>query len=150
MPRLRKVIEGEQAGISRSVGWKGGGGFKFCTLGEAAFDEDGVINSEIGFNTLASFIWHFETSTPSVGEFDQPLLGVHGGTAYYLLYNGILGDRRPSGGNVLTRAVLQMLDERYPHDGPRVIYGETTRLGESALASAGVTFQQIPYDIKVR
>ena len=78
------------------------------------------------------------------------MLGIHDGTAYFLLYNGVLGDRRPKGGNVLTRAVLQMLDEQYPHDGPRVIYGETTRLGEAALASAGVSFQQIPYDIKVR
>lgn len=148
--RLRKVVEGEQGGISESVGWKGGGGFKFCTLGEPAFDEEGFINPEISFNTLAAFIWHFETATPAAGEFDQPLLGIHDGTAYFLLYNGVLGDRRPKGGNVLTRAVLQMLDEQYPHDGPRVIYGETTRLGEAALASAGVSFQQIPYDIKVR
>ena len=27
--RLRKVIEGEQGGISRDVNWQGGGGFRF-------------------------------------------------------------------------------------------------------------------------
>jgi adenine-specific DNA-methyltransferase len=30
--RIRKVIEGEQGGISRAVGWKGGGSFQFYTL----------------------------------------------------------------------------------------------------------------------
>lgn len=148
--RLQKVIEGEQGGISESVNWKGGGGFRFCTLGQTAFDADGRINPEVRFNTLASFIWHFETATPAADTFDKPLLGVHDGKAYYLLYNGILGDKRPNGGNVLTRPVLQMLKELHPHDGPKIIYGETTRLGDASLAAEGVTFQQIPYDIKVR
>ena len=46
---------------------------------------------------------------PSEGKFESPLLGVHKGTAYYLLYNGILGDKRPNGGNVLTGPVLHRL-----------------------------------------
>ena len=150
VPRLKKVVEGEQSGISESVNWKGGGGFRFCTLGQTAFDADGRINPEVRFNTLASFIWHFETATPAAETFDKPLLGVHEGKAYYLLYNGILGDKRPNGGNVLTRPVLQMLTELHPHDGPKIIYGETTRLGDASLAAESVTFQQIPYDIKVR
>jgi len=150
VPRLQKVIDGEQGGISESVEWQGGGGFRFCTLGQTAFDEEGRINPEVRFNTLASFIWHFETATPAAEVFDKPMLGVHDGTAYYLLFNGILGDRRPSGGNVLTRAILQMLKDEYSHDGPKVVYGETTRLGDASLAAENVTFQQIPYDIKVR
>lgn len=150
IPRLNSVIENEQGGISKAVSWQGGGGFRFCTLGETAFDADGRINPGVRFNTLASFIWHFETATPAADTFDKPLLGVHDGKAYYLLYNGILGDKRPNGGNVLTRPVLQMLKELHPHDGPKIIYGETTRLGDASLAAEGVTFQQIPYDIKVR
>lgn len=150
IPRLEKVIAGEQGGISEAVGWQGGGGFRFCRLGEPAFDADGRINADVKFATLASFIWHYETATPAAGKFRSPLLGVHGGTAYYLLYNGILGDLRPRGGNVLTRSVLAMLDERHPHAGPKVIYGEVTRLGDAALAAANATFKQIPYDIKAR
>lgn len=148
--RLQKVIDGEQGGISEAVGWKGGGGFRFCTLGQTAFDADGRINPEVRFGTLAAFIWHYETATPAANALNKPLLGLHNGAAYYLLYNGILGDRRPQGGNVLTHAVLQMLNEQYPHDGPKVIYGETTRLGDAKLAAEGVTFRQIPYDIKSR
>ena len=35
VPRLKKVVDGEQGGISEAVGWKGGGGFRFCKLGSA-------------------------------------------------------------------------------------------------------------------
>lgn len=148
--RLQKVIEGEQGGISKDVSWQGGGGFRFCTLGDAAFDEDGRISESVRFASLAAFVWHFETGEPSTQEFNSPMLGVHNGVAYYLLFNGILGDRRPAAGNVLTKAVLQHIKELFPHDGPMVIYGETTRLGETTLAAEGVTFKQIPYDVKVR
>ena len=32
IPRLQKVIEGEQSGISKAVDWKGGGSFVYCEL----------------------------------------------------------------------------------------------------------------------
>ncbi|MFZ4540047.1 DNA methyltransferase [Propionivibrio sp.] len=150
LPRLEKVIAGEQGGISASVGWAGGGGFRFHTLGDPVFDADGGIHPAVRFGALAAYIWHFETGEPARQTFDSPLLGVHEGTAYVLLYNGILGDRRPTGGNVLTASVLAHLDTLFSHTGPRVIYGETTRLGEARLREAGITFNQIPYDIKAR
>lgn len=68
------------------------------------------------------------------------------GTAYYLLFNGILGDKRPDGGNVLTGDVLAELPK---HDGPRVAFGEACRLGAARLKREGVTLRQIPYQIKV-
>ena len=144
-PRLKKVIEGEQGGISKAVAWQGGGGFRFYRLGETVFDEFGTIKTEIGFHALAAHIWFMETRLPLAGQAKSPLLGVHNGAAYYLLYNGILGDRRPQGGNVLTGAVLKSLPA---HDGPRVIYGETTRFGAARLEAEGITFKQIPYDVR--
>lgn len=150
LPRLQKVIEGESGGISEAVGWKGGGGFRFCTLGEPAFDAHGRINPEVRFATLAAYVWHFETGKPGQQSFDKPLLGVDDGTAYFLLYNGILGDRRPAGGNVLTHAVLADLNQNFPHTGPKVIYGESSRLGAARLAAEGICFKQIPYDVKMR
>jgi hypothetical protein len=74
------------------------------------------------------------------------LLGVHDGRAVYLLFNGVLGDKRPNGGNVLTGDVLRRLPT---HDGPKVIYGESCRLGTDRLRREGVTFKQVPYEIKV-
>ena len=153
LPRLQKVIDGEQGGISESVAWKGGGGFRFCTLGEPAFDEHGRIAPEVRFATLAAYVWHFETGQPGQPDqhpFDKPLLGVDNGTAYYLLFNGILGDRRPASGNVLTHAVLDAVQQVYPHGGPKVVYGESARVGAARLAAEGITFKQIPYDVKMR
>lgn len=33
--RLQKVIEGEQGGVSRAVGWQGGGSFVYCELAKS-------------------------------------------------------------------------------------------------------------------
>ena len=147
VPRLKKVVDGEQGGISEAVGWKGGGGFRFCRLGPPIFDEHDHINEGIRFPVLAAHVWFSETHTPLTKAGKSALLGVHNDTAYYLLYNGILGDKRPSGGNVLTGKVLGSLAR---HDGPKVIYGECTSLGEERLRREGVVFKQIPYDVKRR
>ena len=72
---------------------------------------------------------------------------MHNDTAYYLLYNGILGDKRPEGGNVLTRKVLSELP---PHTGKKVIYGECSRLSPETMRKFGIVFKQIPYDVKAR
>jgi adenine-specific DNA-methyltransferase len=75
-------------------------------------------------------------------------------TAYYLLFNGILGDKRPASGNVLTSAVLDALlalhaGTAHP-EAPLVVYGEACRLGPARLAQARVVFKHIPYDVKAR
>jgi len=155
LPRLEKVVAGEQGGISQAVGWQGGGGFRFFTLGQPVFLADGGINPEIRFDTLAAWVWYQETRMPwtkvGAGRTATPLLGVHENTAYALLYNGILGDRRPQGGNVLTGAVLDALKALLPeHAGPWLVFGESCRLSPRRLATAGVRFKQIPYDIRIK
>ena len=152
-PRLDKVIAGEQGGVSAAVGWQGGGGYRYYRLGPPAFDASGRIDPEIDFDALAAHVWFAETGQPAArtGEARSPVLGVHDGTAYALLYNGVLGDRRPAGGNVLTAPVMAHLREMLPdHDGPWTIYGEACRMSAAKLAAAGVTFKQTPYDVKAR
>jgi adenine-specific DNA-methyltransferase len=148
-PRLKKVVDGDQSGISQEVNWQGGGGFHFYELGEAIFDEEGQINPAVKFHALAAHVWFTETHTPleSKGRKSSPLLGIHNGTAYYLLYNGILGDTTKDGGNVLTGKVLASLP---PHQGPKVIYGELTTFGSQRLTRENIIFKQVPYDIKAR
>ncbi|WP_284466580.1 site-specific DNA-methyltransferase [Diaphorobacter nitroreducens] len=186
LPRLEKVVAGEQGGISQAVGWQGGGGFRFARLGAPVFDAQGCIHPEVRFATLAAFVWQQETGTAfdsANGQAGTPWLGTHSvfdsfsrlpdapeaaippeteppelvlrsRTAYYLLFNGILGDKRPASGNVLTRAVLDALLQLHaatPHpDAPLVVYGEANRLGPETLARARVTFKHIPYDVKAR
>lgn len=147
-PRLMKVIDGEQGGISEAIGWQGGGGFRFYQLGPKVFDDQGRINPEIKFEHLAAHIWFAETGTArSTRAMKSPLLGVHNGTAYYLLYNGILGDKTLAGGNMLTMKVLAGLPK---HDGPMVIYGEGTNMTNDRLRSLGIKFKKTPNDIRAR
>lgn len=234
LPRLQKVIDGEQGGISKAVGWGPsaggestaaaggkwqGGGFRFMRLGEPVFDAEGRIHSAVRFATLAAFVWQQETGTAfsaALAKAGTPYLGTHyiydslsrdillgldpisplkinatdavdlfsqpmpvaghatpasaaeatppasdpapnpipRATAYYLLYNGILGDKRPASGNVLTQAVLDALLQLHANtpspDAPLIVYGEACRLGEERLQRANVTFKHIPYDVKAR
>jgi adenine-specific DNA-methyltransferase len=170
-PRLNKVIEGEQSGISKSVDWKSGGGFRFYCLGPPVFDEEGHIRSDIRFPVLASHVWFSETDRPwdgpqrsgkagVRGKGETPFLGVHDGRAYALLYNGILGDRRINGGNVLTRVTLRIIHDeiakadpafvRGNPDYPLTVYGEQSRLTPVTLGRQRITFKQTPYDVKAR
>jgi len=148
-PRLRKVVDGEQGGISKAVNWQGGGGFHFYRLGASIFDTDGNINPEIRFPNLAAHIWFYETKTAyKPKESESPLLGVYGGVAYYLLCDGILLRGKPIvGGNVLTRPLLAKLPR---FEGRKVIYGETSRISKAALDAMQIQFKQTPYDVKVR
>jgi site-specific DNA-methyltransferase (adenine-specific)/adenine-specific DNA-methyltransferase len=149
--RLEKAINGY--GHKKSDGKQElvpglGTGFRFCTLGRPLFDADGSINAQVRFNDLASYVYFAETGEPLPKRANgkTPLLGEHNGTAIYLLYNGILGDKTPHGGNVLTRAVLGLLPA---HDGPKVVYGTSCRLGEERLRREGIVFRQIPYEVRV-
>ena len=152
-PRLQKVIDGEQGGISEAVNWKGGGGFRFYRLGPPVFDNDGRIRADIKFPILAAHVWFSETSKPWNGKGKSPLLGMESGRAYALLYNGILGDKTPAGGNVLTRATMGILREKMAKkefSGPLTVYGEACRLSAETLKREDVTFKQTPYDVKAR
>jgi len=157
LPRLQKVVDGEQGGISAAVGWQGGGGFRCLQLGAPLFDADGDIHPEVRFADLAAFLWMRETGQAlavaprgpagATGTTGTPLLGLHAGTSYWLLFNGVLGDRRPASGNVLTSDVLAALRALGWHDGPKVVYGEACRLGAARLAGAGITFKQLPHAV---
>ena len=147
-PRLKKVVDGEQGGISEAVGWKGGGGFRFYKLGVPVFDQNGHIDERIRFEHLAAHVWFAETGTArSTRAKKDAFLGEHGGTGYYLLFNGILGDERKTSGNVLTRRVLRSLPK---FDGPKVIYGEACDLSAEQLRELDIAFRQTPYDIQAR
>ena len=155
VPRLQKVIDGEQGGISKSTGWHGGGGFRFYRLGPTVFDEQGHIRQDIRFPILAAHVWFSETRRPWNRKGDSPLLGLCDDRAYALLYNGILGDKRPAGGNVLTHATLARIRDEIARiqadfDGPLTVYGEQSRLTPTTLDREGIVFKQMPYDVKTR
>jgi site-specific DNA-methyltransferase (adenine-specific)/adenine-specific DNA-methyltransferase len=148
--RLKRAVDGYE----RANGEKThkveplGGGFRFCKLGKSLFDETGNIAESVNFAELAAHVFFTETGVPipqrATGK--TPWLGVHEGKAVYLLFNGVLGDKKPNGGNVLTSKVLANLRE---HTGLKIIYGEGCLLSQQRLKREGIVFKQVPYEIKV-
>ncbi|MDD5675613.1 MAG: site-specific DNA-methyltransferase [Chitinivibrionales bacterium] len=124
-----------------------GGGFRYCELGEPLFDERGNIRATVRFADLARHVYFTETGEPlpATKEVSSPLLGVHNGTAVYLLYNGILKDKTQKGGNVLTTNILAALPG---HEGNKVIYGTACRIDAERLRREGIVFKQLPYKLK--
>lgn len=124
-----------------------GGGFRFCELAEPLYDDRGNIRPKVRFPDLARHVYFTETGEPLPAETvpDSSLLGIHNGTAVYLLYNGILKDKSPGGGNVLTRALLALLPE---HNGPKVIYGTACKIGPDQRRRDGIVFKQLPYKLR--
>ncbi len=141
--RLRKVCTGtDQLGKGINMG------FRYATLGESLFDNRGNIRSTVPYSDLARHVYFTETGEPLPGRTDiaGPLLGVCKGLAVYLLYNGILKDKSPNGGNVLTTGLLGRLPK---HDGPKVIYGTACRIGSERLRRENILFKQLPYKLRV-
>lgn len=73
MPRLKIVIDGEdQAGVSKAVGWKGGGGFRYYKLAPSLLAKDRwdrwVINREYNAEMLAEAICKLEGFTYAPSE----------------------------------------------------------------------------------
>ncbi|MCK5019442.1 MAG: site-specific DNA-methyltransferase [Candidatus Peribacteraceae bacterium] len=146
--RITKVINGyEKVETSEKVSGTSGS-FNYCTLGIPLFNKVGAISKEVTFSDLAKLVFFLEAGKPTTtSKHNSPLIGIDNGTAIYMLFNGILGDKTVNGGNVLTNPILKSLPE---HDGPKVIYGEACRLGSDKLRKENITFKQIPYDVGVK
>lgn len=148
--RVKRVINGyevekQKGGTEKVEGL--GGGFRYCKLTEPLFDEVGNVNKEVKFEDLARHIFFSETGQPLPERISKsPLIGTHEDKAYYLLYNGIMGDKTINGGNMLTGKLLKELPD---HSGQKIIFGEGTRLSLSRLRKEGIIFKQIPYEVKV-
>jgi len=143
--RLRRVIEGytweDQRGNQRHE-FGLGRGFSYYEIGEPLFDAQGF-RQEIPFEDVARYVFFTETGAPmpESANGQTPFLGCANGVGVYLLYGGVLGN----GENALTRAVMNRLP---PHDGPKVIYGTSCRISATTLKREGITFRQIPYDVR--
>lgn len=143
--RVRRVASGYTNAKGEAVAGLGGG-FRYCQLDVPLFSAAGVIHPEVCFAQLARHVYFTETGEPLPDTCipDSPLVGIHEGTAIYLLFNGILGDHSSNGGNVMTRAVLARLPA---HSGPKVVYAYGCLLGEDRLRSEQICFRQTPYEI---
>jgi site-specific DNA-methyltransferase (adenine-specific)/adenine-specific DNA-methyltransferase len=142
--RVRRVSNGYTNAKNQQIQGLGGG-FQFCRLSEEPlFTAEGQVRPDVTFAQLAEFVWFKETGTGFTGKADSPLLGVHDGRALYLLYNGILKDLAPDGGNVLTPAIFNILPA---FNGGKVIYAAAVKGGAKWLAQESIVFKQTPYEL---
>lgn len=151
--RLKRVINGYDKGGDPEKPVDGlGGGFRYCRLGVPLFNEFGDIDGGVTFLDLAAHVFFAECGAPipakATGK--SPYLGQYQDKAVYLLFSpSEPGFAREASGNVLTPDVLAALPA--PPDGfegARIVYGEGCTVGKERLATAGVTFKQIPYQIE--
>ncbi len=152
-PRITAAVTGsDTSGISSEVGWTGGSGFRFCTLGEPLFDADGSVNPAVLYPDLAAHIFFCETGSPIPRRADgsSTLIGTFQGRAIYLLHSAeAVGVASTNAGNVLTASALENLPLPEPDfAGPRVVYAEGCTVPDDRLSRLGVTFKQIPYQIE--
>jgi adenine-specific DNA-methyltransferase len=73
IPRMRKVIDGEdKGGVTEAVGWEGGGGFRYYRLAPSLLQQDRwgnwVINKEYNAEMLAAAICKLEGFTYAPNE----------------------------------------------------------------------------------
>lgn len=145
--RVRRVAQGYKDPKGESVEGLGGD-FRYCELGDPLFDETGKIRPSVTFADLARHVYFTETGEPlpkeRVGK--SPFLGECRGVGIYLLYNGILGDKSSSGGNVLTRQLLGALPS---YKGQKIIYCAGNLLSKERLDAGNIVVRQTPYEIKV-
>ena len=94
------------------MNWKGGSGFRFCTLGEPLFDADGNVSPAVTYPDLAAHVFFCETGSPIPrrAEGSTPLIGTFQGRAIYLLHNAhAVGVASTNARNVLTGGALDTL-----------------------------------------
>ena len=108
-----------------------GGSFRFGELGAPLFDATGGLNRAVSFLQLAAYIWFKFTGQALGATGDEPLLGIHEGTAYYLLRD------------TLTKNFLAGLPE-----GRKIIFAEASRVSAETLKAQKIIFKQIPSEIR--
>ena len=113
LPRLERVIRGEDStGISKETGWNGGGGFRYCVLGESLFTRDpethlAMINPRYDNGLLVAALCNMEAfSLNNDGLFQ----GVRGNTLTHITEEK------------LTQEYLQAILNKLPEGKSLVVY----------------------------
>lgn len=138
LPRLKRVVSGEdQTGVSKQVGWKGRGGFRYCVLGESLFAKDKdtglvMINPKYTNGPLVAAVCNLEDFRLNN---DSVFHGVQGN-----IYAHVTEEK-------VTQAYLDAIVDRLPNDKSLTIYylKRTTGL----TMSEEIKIKKIPKELQV-
>ena len=88
---------------------------------------------------MAAYIYFTETkSYLDISEIKKPFIGSQGSISYFLFF-------KEKGNNVLDEESLKKTAE---FKGSKIIYADKCLIDEEKLAKKGITFKQIPYELK--
>lgn len=134
--RLSKIIKGyEGANFPEGTGQ----GFEYLDLNGELYDYSGFVNPDAKYEDMAAYIFFTETkSYLDIPSIKKPLIGSMGKTHYFLFFEN-------KGNNILDEQTLKKTSE---HKGIKVIYADKCLLDEEDLVKHGITFKQIPYELK--
>lgn len=99
-PRLRKVVTGEDRwGITASVGWEGGGGFRVLDVAESMFDAESglvflaewMVNGQLAEATAAQLGFEYAAEPPFAGRKGRTRLAVVDGVVNEQVVRLIVG-----------------------------------------------------------
>lgn len=125
--RLKKVIEGT------------GGGFEYLDLNGILYDYSGYVNPNAKYEDMAAYIYFTETNNYlDLSTIKNPYIGSKRSTHYFLFFKG-------KGDNTLDKESLKKTND---YKGVKVIYADKCLIDEEELIKLGVTFKQIPYELK--
>ena len=134
--RIKKVVEGyEGAKFPEGTG----GGFEYLDLNGMLYDYSGYVNPDAKYEDMAAYVYFTETQTYlDLAKIKNPHIGSLGSTHYFLFFKG-------QGDNILDEETLKKTDGV---KGSKVIYADKCLIDDEALAKKGITFKQIPYELK--
>ncbi|HEX8517411.1 MAG TPA: site-specific DNA-methyltransferase [Bacteroidia bacterium] len=129
--RVKRVVRGYEKGEGL------GGSFDYFELGDPVFDEDNILNKNLGIERIKEYIWFSETRS-SYTSSGSSYLGKHNDTGIYFLYDH---SQAVSLDYDTLSQHLKEKAERY------IIYADNCLLPESFLSKYNIVFKKIAGDI---
>lgn len=113
--------------------------FKYLDLNGELYGTSGFINSNAQYEDLAAYIFFTETHNYlDIHSIKNSYIGAQGSMNYFLFFEG-------KGNNILDEKTLKKTDG---YKGKKVIYADKCLIDSERLDELGITFKQIPYELK--
>lgn len=113
-----------------------GGGFRYCELGEPIKDENGALNPEVSAEALAKHLFFSEYGVPLETKATLPYIGSFNESGLYLFFD-----------TFERKKLAKLLKDS---NESRIVYAASCTIDPQKLKDAGITFRQLPFEIKDR
>ncbi len=134
--RVKRVSKGYGKGKYKVGGT--GGAFDFYNLGKPLFNDNDLLNEEVGEDKIREYVWYSETKSAYSNLNKHPhLLGSKDGTSYYFFYE-------KDSLTTLDHEFLETIEEKADQ---YVIYADNCLLSKKFMQEHNIVFKKIPRDI---